>query len=69
MPNVFPFSFSARLAKRVRCAANGNGFKITTSRTDWRDEMGVRPVGVTLGSLSKYFPQQQIEAILHASGR
>src|ERR1051325_12156550 len=49
--------------------ANCNGFKITTSRTDWRDEMGVRPVGVTLGSLSKYFPQQQIEAILHASGR
>jgi hypothetical protein len=31
--------------------------------------MGVRPVGVTLGSLSKYFPQQQIEAILQASGR
>lgn len=31
--------------------------------------MGVRPVGVTLGSLSKYFPQQQIEAILRASGR
>ncbi len=31
--------------------------------------MGVRRVGVTLGSLSKYFPQQQIEAILHASGR
>jgi len=25
--------------------------------------MGVRPVGVTLGSLGKYFPQQQIEAI------
>jgi Transposase DDE domain/Insertion element 4 transposase N-terminal len=31
--------------------------------------MGVRPVGVTLGSLGKYFPQQQIEAILRASGR
>jgi hypothetical protein len=31
--------------------------------------MGVRPVGVTLGSLSKYFPQEQIEAILCASGR
>ncbi len=31
--------------------------------------MGVRAVGVTLGSLSKYFPQQQIEAILRASGR
>jgi len=31
--------------------------------------MGVRPVGVTLGSLSKYFPQQQIEGILRASGR
>lgn len=31
--------------------------------------MGVRPVGVTLGSLSKYFPRQQIEAILRASGR
>ncbi len=31
--------------------------------------MGVRRVGVTLGSLSKYFPQQQIEAILRASGR
>ena len=31
--------------------------------------MGVRPVGVTLGSLAKYFPQQQVEAILRASGR
>src|SRR4029079_8482867 len=31
--------------------------------------MGVSRVGVTLGSLSKYFPQQQIEAILRASGR
>ncbi len=31
--------------------------------------MGVRPVGVSLGSLSKYFPRQQIEAILRASGR
>jgi Insertion element 4 transposase N-terminal/Transposase DDE domain len=31
--------------------------------------MGVRPVGVTLGSLSKFFPQEQIEAILRASGR
>jgi hypothetical protein len=31
--------------------------------------MGVGPVGVTLGALSKYFPQQQIEAILRASGR
>lgn len=31
--------------------------------------MGVRPVGVTLGSLSKFFPEQQIEAILRASGR
>jgi Insertion element 4 transposase N-terminal/Transposase DDE domain len=31
--------------------------------------MGVRPVGVSLGSLTKYFPQQQIEAILRASGR
>lgn len=31
--------------------------------------MGVRPVGVSLGSLSKFFPQQEIEAILRASGR
>jgi hypothetical protein len=31
--------------------------------------MGVRPVGVTLGALSRYFPQHQIEAILRASGR
>lgn len=31
--------------------------------------MGVRPVGVTLGSLSRFFPQEQIEAILAASGR
>jgi len=31
--------------------------------------MGVRPVGVSIGSLSKFFPQQQIEAILRASGR
>ena len=31
--------------------------------------MGVRPVGVSLGSLSKYFPQHEIEAILRASGR
>jgi hypothetical protein len=31
--------------------------------------MGVRPVGVTLGSLDKYLPRQQIEAILRASGR
>ena len=30
--------------------------------------MGVRPVGVSIGSLSKYFPQQEIEAILRASG-
>jgi len=31
--------------------------------------MGVRPVGVSLGSLSKFFPQHEIEAILQASGR
>jgi hypothetical protein len=31
--------------------------------------MGVRPVGVSIGSLSKFFPQQEIEAILRASGR
>jgi len=31
--------------------------------------MGVRPVGVSLGSLSKFFPQHEIEAILRASGR
>jgi len=31
--------------------------------------MGVRPVGVSLGSLNKFFPQHEIEAILRASGR
>ena len=31
--------------------------------------MGVRPVGVSIGALSKFFPQQEIEAILRASGR
>jgi hypothetical protein len=31
--------------------------------------MGVRPVGVSIGSLSKFFPQHQIEAILRASDR
>lgn len=31
--------------------------------------MGVGPVGVSLGALSKYFRQQEIEAILRASGR
>lgn len=31
--------------------------------------MGVRPVGVSLGSLSKFFPQDKIEAILRGSGR
>jgi hypothetical protein len=31
--------------------------------------MGERPVGVSIGSLSKFFPQQEIEAILEASGR
>jgi hypothetical protein len=31
--------------------------------------MGVRPVGVSLGALSKFFPQREIEAILRASGR
>lgn len=31
--------------------------------------MGVRPVGVSLGALSKFFPQHEIEAILRASGR
>ena len=30
--------------------------------------MGVRPVGVSIGSLSKFFPQQDIEAILQATG-
>jgi hypothetical protein len=31
--------------------------------------MGGRPVGVTLGSLTKFFPQKEIEAILEASDR
>jgi len=31
--------------------------------------MGVRPVGVSLGAVSKFFPQREIEAILRASGR
>jgi len=31
--------------------------------------MGVRPVGVSLGSLNKFFPQHEIEAILRASCR
>jgi hypothetical protein len=31
--------------------------------------MGVRPVGVSLGSLSKFFPPQQIEEILRANKR
>ncbi len=30
--------------------------------------MGVRPVGVSIGSLSKFFPQHEIEAILRTSG-
>jgi hypothetical protein len=29
----------------------------------------VRPVGVSIGSLSKFFPQHEIEAVLRASGR
>jgi hypothetical protein len=31
--------------------------------------MGVRPVGVSLGSLSKFFPHQQIEKVLRATRR
>lgn len=31
--------------------------------------MGVRPVGVSLGSLSKFFPPEVIEGILESSGR
>lgn len=31
--------------------------------------MGVCPVGVSIGSLSKFFPQHEIETILRASGR
>ncbi len=31
--------------------------------------MGVRPVGVSIGSIAKFFPQKQIEEILQASGR
>ena len=31
--------------------------------------MGGSPVGVSIGSLSKFFPQHQVEAILRASGR
>jgi len=31
--------------------------------------MGVSPVGVSIGSLSKFFPEHEIEAILRASGR
>jgi hypothetical protein len=31
--------------------------------------MGVSPVGVSIGSLGKFFPQHEIEAILRASGR
>jgi hypothetical protein len=31
--------------------------------------MGVRPVGVSIGAPSKFFPQRTIEAILRASGR
>ena len=31
--------------------------------------MGVRPVGVSIGSLSKFFPQQVIEPILRETGR
>ena len=31
--------------------------------------MGVRPVGVSLGSLSKFFPPEVIEAILESTGR
>lgn len=31
--------------------------------------MGVRPVGVSIGSLSKFFPQREIEAILESSGQ
>lgn len=31
--------------------------------------MGVRPVGTSIGALSKFFPQEEIEAILVASGR
>lgn len=31
--------------------------------------MGVRPVGVSIGSLSKFFPEREIAAILEATGR
>lgn len=31
--------------------------------------MGVRPVGVSVGSIGKFFPRQHIEEILHATGR
>ena len=31
--------------------------------------MGVRPVGVSIGSLSKFFPQQVIESILRETDR
>lgn len=31
-------------------------------------EMGVRPVGVSIGSLRKFFPQQEIESILRWTG-
>jgi len=31
--------------------------------------MGVCPVGVSIGSLSKFFPRHEIEAILRAKGR
>lgn len=31
--------------------------------------MGVRPVGVSIGALSKFFPEREVEAILEATGR
>ena len=31
--------------------------------------MGVRPVGVSLGALAKFFPQHQIDEILRANKR
>src|SRR6266480_1217419 len=51
------------------CRASSNGFniRIRSNRQEGRD--GCASGWVTLGSLSKYFPQQQIEAILRASGR
>ena len=31
--------------------------------------MGVRSVGVSIGALSKFFPEREVEAILEATGR